>query len=188
MATLRNCLSFEKQHSTSVALDVEGLVQRILPCAGGVVGDDSHGAFVGDGLAQVVGVVGVGHDDLGGEILDQGAGPGRVALLSGGEGEVDGAAQASDGHVDLGAQATARTTKGLIFSPPFFAPAACWWARTMVESTIRYSKSGSSDMAAKMRHHRPIITAMSEKKSNPGVTSHLTLAIESLASISRLRS
>jgi hypothetical protein len=24
------------------------------------------------------------------------------------------------------------------------APAACWWARTMVESTIRYSKSGSS--------------------------------------------
>jgi hypothetical protein len=28
--------------------------------------------------------------------------------------------------VNLGAQATARATDGLIFSPPFFAPAACW--------------------------------------------------------------
>jgi hypothetical protein len=25
----------------------------------------------------------------------------------------------------------------LIFRPPFFAPAACWWARTMIESMIR---------------------------------------------------
>ena len=44
----------------------------------------------------------------------------------------------------LGAQAAARAADRLIFRPPFFAPAACWCARTMVESTIRYSKSGSS--------------------------------------------
>lgn len=46
--------------------------------------------------------------------------------------------------------------KGLIFRPPFLAPAACWWARMMVLSTIRYSKSGSSDMASKMRRHTPL--------------------------------
>ena len=43
---------------------------------------------------------------------------------------------------------------GLILSPPF-APAACWWARTMAESTVRYSKSGSSDTAAKIRFQTP---------------------------------
>src|SRR5690606_34950232 len=63
--------------------------------------------------------------------------------------------QPTHGHVDLGAQAAARTAKGLIFSP-FFAPEACWWARMMVESTIRYSKSGSSDIAAKTRHQMPL--------------------------------
>ena len=41
-------------------------------------------------------------------------------------------------------------------SHPFLAPAACWWARTMVESTIKYSKSGSSDIASKIRHQTPL--------------------------------
>jgi hypothetical protein len=31
--------------------------------------------------------------------------------------------------VDLRAQAAAGAVKGLIFRPPFLAPAACWWAR-----------------------------------------------------------
>lgn len=37
------------------------------------------------------------------------------------------------------------------------APAACWWARTIVLSRIRYSKSASSDTAAKMRSHTPLV-------------------------------
>src|SRR5881394_2641714 len=57
----------------------------------------------------------------------------------------------------LGAQAAARTADRLIFRPPFLAPAACWWARTMVESTIRYSKSGSSDIASNIRHQTPLM-------------------------------
>src|ERR1700693_4881660 len=73
-----------------------------------------------------------------------------------GEYETHGTAQAADGHVDLGAQAAARAANGLIFRPPFLAPAACWWARIMVESTIRYSKSGSSDIASKIRHQTPL--------------------------------
>src|SRR5260370_27508997 len=58
--------------------------------------------------------------------------------------------------MNLGAQATARAADRLILRPPFLAPAACWWARTMVESTIRYSKSGSSDIASKIRHQTPL--------------------------------
>ena len=49
-----------------------------------------------------------------------------VALLAGREDELDRAAHPSDCHVDLGAQATARAANGLIFRPPFLAPAACW--------------------------------------------------------------
>src|SRR5437588_10025740 len=59
-------------------------------------------------------------------------------------------------RADLGAQAAARTPARLIFAPPF-APAACWWARTMVESMIRYSKSGFSTNAWKIRSQAPFL-------------------------------
>ena len=42
-----------------------------------------------------------------------------IVALSGGQGETHRAPKASNGHVDLGAQATTRTTKGLIWRPPF---------------------------------------------------------------------
>jgi len=66
-----------------------------------------------------------------------------------------GAAESADGKVNLCAEAAAGAADGLIASP-FFAPAACWWARTMVLSMMRYSKSGSSAMAAKMRCQTPL--------------------------------
>src|SRR5262249_9978391 len=74
-----------------------------------------------------------------------------------GKSEADGTPQSSHGHMDFGAQAATRAANGLIFSPPFLAPAACWWARTIVESTIRYSKSGSSESASKMRHQTRLV-------------------------------
>jgi hypothetical protein len=56
-----------------MALGVEVLVDRVSLRPRRVVGDDSHGIFVCDHLAQAIGVVGgVGHDDLGGQAIDQG--------------------------------------------------------------------------------------------------------------------
>jgi transposase len=136
---------------------IEVLVERVLASTRGVVGDDRDGALGGDRLAQRVGVVGrIGNDHLGRKPVDQRVGLRAVAALSAGQGEAHWGAQAANGQVDLGTQAAAGAAKGLIFSPPFFAPAACWWARMMVLSTIRYSKSGSSDMASKMRRHTPL--------------------------------
>ncbi|MET4735602.1 hypothetical protein ABIE64_004348 [Thalassospira sp. MBR-102] len=113
-----------------MALGVEMLVERIFSGARWVVGNDRERALVDDGLAEVIGVVGgVGHDRLDRQVLDQGFSLRHVTLLACGEREAHRASQAAHGHMDLGAQP---------------APAACWWARTMVESTIRYSKSGSS--------------------------------------------
>src|SRR5262249_32306231 len=55
----------------------------------------------------------------------------------------------------------ARTPDRLIFASPF-APAACWWARTMVESMIRYSKSGFSINALKTRCQTPFLAHRSK--------------------------
>ena len=87
-----------------MTLGVEVLVQWVLLGAGRVVGDDRESSLLDDGLAEVIGVLGgVGHDDLGGEAVDQRAGLGCVALLPSGETEPHRAAQPSDSHVDLGA-------------------------------------------------------------------------------------
>ena len=63
---------------------------------------------------------------LGGKILDQAGGLGRVPSVAGRQDEADRASQAPDSHVQLGAQLAAGAADGLIFRPPFFAPAACW--------------------------------------------------------------
>ena len=51
----------------------------------------------------------------------------------------------TDASVDLGAQSATRATDGVIRAP-FFAPAACWWAR-MMELSMKAMDSG--DCAAK---------------------------------------
>jgi hypothetical protein len=55
-----------------------------------------------------------------------------IAFLASRERETNRASQPAHGHVDLSTQAPAGTVKGLILSP-IFAPAACWWARMIVD-------------------------------------------------------
>ena len=81
MATRRNCLSLREAAFDEVALGVEVRVERVLLGARWVVGDDGDRAFGGDGLAEMVGVIGgVGHDDLGWHALDQTGRPGARRL------------------------------------------------------------------------------------------------------------
>ena len=78
-------------------------------------------------LAEVVGVVGGIGKRRGGPILvEQGRGLRRIAAIAGGQDDAGRAAQAPHRQVDLGAQPTAGTAKGLIFRPPFSPPEACW--------------------------------------------------------------
>ena len=65
---------------------------------------------------------------------------------------------------DLGGQAAARAPDGLTRSPPF-APVPCWCTRTMVPSTMTYSKSGSPDSAANSRSKTPL-AAQRRKRRN----------------------
>jgi hypothetical protein len=109
-----------------VALGVEVLVERVFAGARRVVGNDGDRALGGDRLAEGIGVLGgIGHDDLGWQALDQAVGLRAVATLAASQGKTHGHTQAAHGQVDLGAQAAAGAAKGLIFRPPFLAPAAC---------------------------------------------------------------
>ena len=53
--------------------------------------------------------------------------------LPGREPDATRVAERVDGEVELGRETAARAPDGLSFSP-FFPPALCWWARTMVAS------------------------------------------------------
>ena len=60
---------------------------------------------------------------------------GRVVGLAGSQGECYRLAFSFCPEVDLGREPTSTTAKSLCSLPPFFAPAACWWALTTVVST-----------------------------------------------------
>src|ERR1700756_2024214 len=70
--------------------------------------------------------------------------PHQVVCLAAGQEEADRVAQCVDQGVDLGAQSTARAADRLVLAGFFWAPALCWWARTMVLSIIAYSLSASA--------------------------------------------
>ena len=59
-------------------------------------------------------------------------------------------------QMDLGAQSTSGTPQSLVAGAFFLRPvAACWCARTMVESIIRYWFFLSATRSAKTRSHTP---------------------------------
>jgi len=76
--------------------------------------------------------------------------------LAGRERQCDGIAKCIDDGVDLGRQSAARPADGLIFAVFFWAPALCWWARTLVESIAMYSASASLDNISKTRVKTPL--------------------------------
>ena len=91
---------------------------------------------------RVAGLVG---DQRGGlHVGQQAVGPNQVVCLAAGQEEADRVAQRVDQGVDLGAQSAARASDCLILASFFWAPALCWWARTMVLSIIAYSLSASA--------------------------------------------
>ena len=142
----------------TVAFFVEGRVVAGDGRAGAGEGDHRLGAGALDRGAEVVGVVApVGQHPAGAQALDQGRGPADVALLAGTGQQPHRIAKPVGAGVDLGAQAAARAAQALGMRPPFCrgAPAACWCARTMVESTISHSRSASPLRAWKISAKTP---------------------------------
>lgn len=96
----------------------------------------------------------VGHDEFGRLILDQCCGLFDVGDLTCRENDAQRIAQGIHRDMQLGGQSAARAADFLL--PGFFwAPAECWWARTMVESMNRCSMSASPCSAVAMRSQTP---------------------------------
>ncbi len=119
---------------------------------------NNHGlALVQQRLDQPgLGIVGlIGKDGLRGCVLEQDIGSLEIMGLPWREEKACRVAQRINRGMDLGAQATSAASEGLLFRIPPFAPALCWWARTMVESIMAYSLSASCAKVSNTRCHAP---------------------------------
>jgi hypothetical protein len=100
----------------------------------------------------VIGVITlVGDDGFGLKAFDEIVRLGDVVALAWPEQQADRIAERVGRGVDFGAQAAAGAAQALGIRPPLAirAPAACWWARMMVESIISHSRSASVVSACK---------------------------------------
>lgn len=101
-----------------------------------------------------LGIVGlVGNHGLSLAARQQRIGAFKIMGLSGREMKADRISQRIRGGVNLGAQASTAASNRL--AAPFFAPALCWCARTMVESIMPHSLSASWASASHTRSHTP---------------------------------
>lgn len=108
--------------------------------------DDDGGAVFSNPVGEMVGIVSlVGEGRLGLDTVDQVMGKRDVVALAGRAYQSDGKSERLGSGMDFCAQAAARPTQALGIRPPLAlrAPAACWWARTMVLSIISHSRSAS---------------------------------------------
>jgi hypothetical protein len=64
-------------------------------------------------------------------------------------------AEGITGRMDLGRQTSAGATDTFLGTTTFFAPALCWWARTIVLSIWAYSLSASAASTSKTRCQTP---------------------------------
>jgi len=88
----------------------------------------------------------VGDQRIGLHLGQQVVRPHQVVRLATGQEEADRVAQGVDQGMDLGAQSATRAANRLVLAGFFWAPALCWWARTMVLSISvlqRQLKGGS---------------------------------------------
>ena len=126
--------------------------------------DDGLSAGGLDDLNQGIAVVAlVGDHRLGGDGLEQGSALGDVSDLAAGQDQPDGIAQRIDAGMDLGGQSAPRAADRLIATVFLGAPAACWWARTIVASMNNSSRSASPWRASATRCHTPYVSQRAKR-------------------------
>jgi len=118
--------------------------------------DHRLGLHAGNQFAQVVAVIGFIGEYRGGLLSFQEiGGGGDVMRLARCDLEAQRPSERIGQHVDLGRQSTSGTPQRLILGPPF-PVAACWWARTIVLSIMRYVLSRSAVSVSNIRSHTPV--------------------------------
>lgn len=140
----------------AVALFVELFIvlALLLPAPAG--GDDRFGLHRFDMGQDAVAVIAfVGDDGFGLTLSEQFHRLRAVIDLSGGDAEVDRLSILIGEQVNFGRQTSSGTPQSLVCAPFLRPVAACWWARTIVESIIRYWFFRSFTSSAKIRSQTP---------------------------------
>src|SRR6185312_8478811 len=120
-------------------------------------GDHGLRAGLVDEFSQGIVVVRFVGDDAGRGSTGEKLGRGRAVVgLPFGQDEAQRPALGVGEGVDFGGQPSSGTPQSLGFGPPF-PPAACWWTRTSVVSSIRYWLSGSAVSESNTRSHTPAL-------------------------------
>ena len=109
-----------------------------------------------DGVDQSIAVVPlVGDDRASGDCLNQGSTLRDIGHLASCQDQTNWVAKSIDTGMNFGGQPTSRSTDRLIATVFLGAPAACWWARTIVASMNSSSKSASLWRASATRCQTP---------------------------------
>ena len=148
---------FTEEALDQVSAAIKGGLDGALELDPALGGDVRLSACGGDEVEDCAAVVAaVGHKGPGGGKARQKLGDGGfVGALAGREEQAHGQTVLIDHGVDLGAQSATRPADGVI-ETPFFAPAACWWART-IELSIRCSDCGErAARASNIATHTPL--------------------------------
>lgn len=97
-----------------------------------------------------------------------------VVGVSAREGEGQRAAERIAGKVDLAGQTTPRASERRRAEPPFRAPAACWWARTTVESTdtSQSMSPAASAVACAARNIRSKVPSLAHRRKRVCSVAH----------------
>lgn len=106
-------------------------------------------------LLRVIGFVGDQRARRLGQPSKQHVGSGKIVRLAGRQMETGWIAERVAGRVNFRAQPPFASAEAFGLRAPFFAPAACWWARTMVESIMAYSLSADAESFSKTRFQTP---------------------------------
>jgi hypothetical protein len=109
-----------------------------------------------DDVNQGIAVVAlVGDDGAGRDCLNQGSALRDIGNLASRQDQTNRIAECIDTCMNLGGQPAPRATNRLIATVFLGAPAACWWARTIVASMKSSSKSASPWIASATRCQTP---------------------------------
>lgn len=118
--------------------------------------DDRFGTGGLDDVDQSIAVVTfVGDDGAGRDCLNQGSTLRDIGNLAGCQDQTNRVAKCIDTNMNFGGQPAPRATDRLIATVFLGAPAACWWARTIVASMNSSSKSASPWRTSAMRCQTP---------------------------------
>jgi hypothetical protein len=145
-----------KEALDQIASTVEMVIEFARSKAIGSGWNHRFGASRFDHGHEMVGVVAfVGYHSLARQILNQRRGTVDVGDLPGREDDAQRIAQRIDGDMQFGRQSAARAAD-ILTACFFWAPAECWWARTIVESMNSCSMSASPPSTSATRSQTPL--------------------------------